>query len=200
MVDGDQQGASGAEIATGQAPLGARRQALALLAPGVAIIPRLATIVLWIVAVALIVIGVVGTVVPAVPGVILVFAGMALGAWIDDFARIPVWLVVVLGVLTAIAWAVDYAAGVLGAKRAGASGRAILGAAIGTLAGIFTGLWGLVFMPLVGAAIGEYSAQRDLRRAGKVGIATWVGLLLGTAAKVAIVFAMIGIFVTALLV
>jgi len=168
--------------------------------PGVAIIARLATIVPWIIAIALIVIGVVGTVVPAVPGVILVFAGMALAAWIDEFARIPVWLVVVLGVLTAIAWAVEYAAGVLGAKRAGASGRAILGAAIGTFAGIFTGLWGLLFMPLVGAAIGEYSAQRDLRRAGKVGVATWIGLLLGTAAKVAIVFAMIGIFVAALLV
>ena len=54
-------------------------------------------------------------------------------------------------------------------------------------------------MPLAGAAIGEYIAQRDLRRAGKVGIATWIGLLLGTAAKVAIVFAMIGIFVFALL-
>ena len=160
----------------------------------------MASIVLWIFAIALIVIGVVGTVMPAVPGVILVFAGMVLGAWIDGFARIPVWLLVVLGVLTASAWVVDYAAGVLGAKRAGASGRAIVGAAIGTLAGIFTGLWGLLFMPLVGAAIGEYSAQRDLRRAGKVGIATWIGLLLGTAAKVAIVFAMIGIFVTALLV
>ena len=135
------------------------------------------TVVLWIAAITLIVIGVVGTVVPALPGVILVFAGIAFAAWIDDFARIPVWVVVVLGVLTAIAWAVDYAAAALGAKRAGASPRAI-----------------------VGAAIVEYSAQRDLRQAGKVGIATWVGLLLGTAAKIAIVFAMIGIFIAALLV
>jgi uncharacterized protein YqgC (DUF456 family) len=158
------------------------------------------TIVLWIVAIALIVIGVVGTVVPAVPGVILVFAGIAFAAWIDDFARIPVWLLVVLGVLTVIAWTIDYAAAALGAKRVGASPRAIVGAALGTLAGIFTGLWGLLFMPLIGAAIGEYSAQRDVRRAGKVGIATWIGLLLGTAAKIAIVFAMIGIFVAALLV
>ena len=156
------------------------------------------TIVLWIVAVALIVIGVVGTVLPALPGVILVFGGMVLAAWIDDFARVPIWLVVVLAALTAIAWAVDFVASALGAKRAGASGRAIFGAAIGTLAGIFTGLWGLIFMPLVGAAIGEYSAQRDLRRAGTVGIATWIGLLLGTAAKIAIVFAMIGIFIAAL--
>ena len=71
---------------------------------------------------------------------------------------------------------------------------------VGTLAGILSGLWGLLFMPLAGAAIGEYIAQRDLRRAGKVGIATWIGLLLGTAAKVAIVFAMIGIFAFALIV
>jgi uncharacterized protein YqgC (DUF456 family) len=157
------------------------------------------TIVLWILAIALIAIGVVGTVVPAVPGVILVFAGMALGAWIDQFTRIPVWLLVILGVLTVMAWTLEYVAGVLGAKRAGASGRAIAGAAIGTIVGIFTGLWGLIFMPLVGAAIGEYSAQRDLRRAGKVGVATWIGLLLGTAAKVAIVFTMIAMFLTALL-
>lgn len=160
----------------------------------------MATIALWIVAVTLIVIGVVGTVVPAVPGAILVFGGIALAAWIDDFTRVPIWLLAVLAALTAIAWAVDFAASALGAKRAGASGRAIVGAAIGTLAGIFTGLWGLIFMPLVGAAIGEYSAQRDLRRAGTVGIATWIGLLLGTAVKIAIVFAMIGIFTAALLV
>ena len=158
------------------------------------------TIVLWIVAIALIAIGIVGTVVPAVPGVALMFAGMILGAWIDDFARVPVWVLVVLGVLTVLAWIVDFAAGALGAKRVGASGRAIFGAAMGSIVGIFTGLWGLLFMPLVGAAIGEYTAQRDLRRAGKVGVATWIGLLLGTAVKIAIVFAMVGIFVTALLV
>jgi len=158
------------------------------------------TIVLWIVAIVLIAIGIVGTVVPAVPGVALMFAGMILGAWIDDFARVPVWVLVVLGVLTVLAWIVDFAAGALGAKRVGASGRAIFGAAMGSIVGIFTGLWGLLFMPLVGAAIGEYTAQRDLRRAGKVGVATWIGLLLGTAVKIAIVFAMVGIFVTALLV
>ena len=158
------------------------------------------TIVLWIIAIVLIVIGIVGTVVPAVPGVTLMFAGMVLGAWIDDFTRVRVWVLVVLGVLTALAWIVDFAAAALGAKRVGASGRAVVGAAVGTIAGIFTGLWGLLFMPLVGAAIGEYSAQRDLRRAGKVGVATWVGLLLGTAVKIAIDFAMVGIFVTVLLV
>jgi hypothetical protein len=158
------------------------------------------TAILWIAATALIVIGVAGTVLPVLPGAILVFGGIALAAWIDDFARIPVWLLLLLAVMTAMAWVVDYLAAAAGAKRAGASRQAIIGAAVGTLAGIFSGLWGLLFMPLAGAAIGEYVAQRDLRRAGKVGLATWIGLLLGTAVKVALVFAMVGIFVFALVV
>ena len=156
------------------------------------------TAILWLAATALIALGVAGTVLPVLPGAILVFGGIALAAWIDDFARIPVWLLLLLAVLTAMAWVVDYLAAAAGAKRAGASKLAIIGAAIGTLAGIFSGLWGLLFMPLAGAAIGEYVAQRDLRRAGKVGLATWIGLLLGTAVKVALVFAMVGIFVFAL--
>ena len=156
------------------------------------------TAILWITAAAMIVIGVAGTVLPMLPGAILVFGGIALAAWIDDFTRIPVWLLLLLAVLTAMAWAVDYLAAAAGAKRAGASKLAIIGAGLGTLAGIFSGLWGLLFLPLAGAAIGEYVAQRDVWRAGKVGVATWIGLLLGTAVKVALVFAMIGIFVFAL--
>jgi hypothetical protein len=158
------------------------------------------TIALWILAVLLIVVGVVGTVLPALPGAILVFAGVALAAWIDDFARISGWTVGVLGVLTLIAWAADYVAAAAGAKRAGASKYAVLGAAVGTVAGVFTGLVGLIFMPLVGAAIGEYFAEKDALRAGRVGLATWIGMVVGTAAKVAIVFVMVGIFVVALLV
>jgi len=158
------------------------------------------TVILWIIAVVLIVAGVIGTIVPALPGAMLVFAGIALGAWIDDFTRIPVWLVVVFGVLTAITWGVDYFAASVGAKKAGASRLAVLGAFIGTVAGIFSGLWGLLFMPLAGAAIGEFIAQRDLMRAGRVGVTTWFGLLLGTAIKVAIVFAMVGAIVVALVV
>jgi uncharacterized protein YqgC (DUF456 family) len=158
------------------------------------------TVVLWILAVALILVGVAGTILPALPGAILVFGGIVLAAWIDDFTRIPAWLLVVLGVLTALAWVVDYVAAAAGAKKAGASRYAVAGAMAGTVLGIVTGLWGLLFMPLVGAAIGEFIAQRDLRRAGRIGIATWLGLLLGTAAKVAIVFAMVGVFIVALLV
>jgi uncharacterized protein YqgC (DUF456 family) len=129
----------------------------------------------------------------------MVFGGIALAAWIDDFARISPLTLGVLAAMTILAWAVDFVAATLGARRAGASPLALAGAALGTLAGVFTGLWGLLFMPLVGAAIGEFLAQRDLLRAGRVGVATWLGVLLGTAAKVAIVFAMIGVFIAALL-
>ena len=155
---------------------------------------------LWIVAILMIVVGIVGTVLPAIPGVVFVFGGIVLAAWIDGFTRISAWTVGALAVLTIVGFAADYVAAALGAKRAGASKLAILGAAIGTLAGVFTGLIGLVFMPLAGAAIGELIAQRDLWRAGRVGIATWIGLLIGTAVKVAIVFAMVGVFIVALLV
>ncbi len=157
------------------------------------------TLLLWSLAIALIALGVAGTILPALPGTTLVFAGIALAAWIDGFARIPVWLLVIFGVLTVVAWAVDYLAAALGARRAGASTLALVGAALGTIAGIFTGFVGLLFMPLAGAAIGEFIAQRNLLRAGKVGIATWLGLLLGTAIKLAITFAMVGAFIVALM-
>ena len=157
------------------------------------------TALLWVVAVALIAVGVVGTVLPALPGAILVFAGIALAAWIDDFARISGWTLALLAVMTALAWATDFAAAAMGARKVGASRYAIIGAALGTIAGVFTGFVGLLFMPLVGAAIGEFAAQRDVARAGKVGVATWIGLLVGTALKVAIVFAMVWVFVVALL-
>ena len=157
------------------------------------------TALLWVAAVALIVVGVAGTVLPALPGAILVFAGIALAAWIDDFTRISAWTLALLGAMTALAWATDFVAAAMGAKRVGASRYAIVGAALGTLAGIFTGFVGLLFMPLLGAAIGEFVALRDVARAGRVGLATWIGLLVGTAVKVAIVFAMVGVFVGALL-
>ena len=118
-----------------------------------------------------------GTIRPAT-SVTLVFAGMLLAAWIDGFARIPVWLVVVFGVLTAIAWAVDYFAAAAGAKSVGASRLAVIGAVIGTLAGIFTGLWGLLFMPLVGRRDRRvHRAARPAPRRQRSAFATWLGLL-----------------------
>ena len=155
--------------------------------------------VLWIIAVLMIVVGIAGTVLPALPGVVLVFGGIVLAAWIDGFTVISGWTVGLLAVLTVIGFVVDYVAQMLSAQRAGATSLGIAGAAVGTIAGIFTGLIGLLFMPLAGAAIGEFIAHRDALRAGRVGIATWFGLLVGAVLKLAIVFTMAGIFVAALI-
>jgi uncharacterized protein YqgC (DUF456 family) len=157
-------------------------------------------VLLWIVAVVLIVAGLVGTVLPALPGTALAFVGILLGAWIDGFTRVSHWTVAICSVLMLLAWAADFVSATLGAKRAGASRLAIAGAAIGTVAGLFTGLVGLLVLPLVGAAIGEFFADRDAARAARVGAATWIGLMLGTIVKVVITFAMVGLFVAALLV
>lgn len=158
------------------------------------------TIALWVLVVALLVLGLAGTVLPVLPGTALIFAGFLLGAWIDDFQNISTWTVSAAAVLTLISVVSDYVAAALGARRVGASREAVIGAVIGTLLGIFSGLWGLLFLPLLGAAIGEYLVLRNLQRAGQVGIATWVGLLLGTAVKIAISFTMIGMFIAALLI
>jgi len=154
---------------------------------------------LWMLSVALIVVGVAGTVLPALPGTLFVLGGIVLAAWIDDFTRVGPVSVTVVTVLALLAWVLDYVAGLLGARKAGASKLAIVGAALGTVAGLFMGLIGVFFMPLVGAAIGEYIAQRDHARAAHVGIATWLGIMAGMVAKVVIAFMMIGVFIVALL-
>ena len=157
------------------------------------------TVLLWVAAVLLIVVGVAGTVLPALPGTALVLAGIVLGAWIDDFTRVGTGSLLIIGVLALMAWGFDYVAGLLGARRAGASRQALWGAAIGTVVGLFMGLVGVLFMPLVGAAVGEYLARRDQGQALRVGVATWLGIMAGLLAKVVIAFMMIGIFVGALL-
>ena len=157
------------------------------------------TVTLWLLSATLIVIGVIGTVLPALPGVVFVFAGILLGAWIDDFTVVSIGTVVACGVITLIAWGVEYVAGIMGAKKVGASRQAVIGSLIGTVAGVFSGLWGLLFMPLAGAAIGQYIYDRDLIRAGNVGIATWLGMVAGMLTKIALSFLMIGIFVAALI-
>jgi uncharacterized protein len=153
---------------------------------------------LWIVAGALMVVGVLGTVLPALPGVALVLGGIVLAAWIDDFTRISGWTVGLVSVLAVLAWVADYAATLLGAQKAGASKLAIAGAAIGTVLGVFSGLWGLLVFPFAGAALGQYVHMQDAGAAGKVGLGTWLGLMLGMVVKLVLVFIMLGIFAAAL--
>jgi uncharacterized protein YqgC (DUF456 family) len=150
---------------------------------------------LWyVVAAILVVVGLIGTVLPALPGVPLLFCGLLLAAWTDGLAHVGAFTLFVLGVLTVIAIGIDFIAGVLGAKKVGASRYAVIGAALGTLLGLFFGLPGLLLGPFVGALVGELVAGGTLRKATGVGVGAWLGFLLGAVAKLAICFAMLGLF------
>lgn len=154
---------------------------------------------LWLLAGLLVAVGMAGTVLPALPGPPLVLLGILLAAWIDRFAKIPGYVCAIISALALLAMAIDWIAGAMGAKKMGASRLAIIGATIGAVLGVLSGFWGLLFMPLLGAATGEFIARQDLLRAGQVGLATWLGMLIGTIAKLAIVAVMVGIAAGALL-
>lgn len=154
-------------------------------------------VVLWILAGLLVVVGIAGTFLPALPGAPLVFGGLFIAAWADGFQRIGWPSLTILGVLALVTVAIDFFASALGAKKMGASKQAILGSVIGTFAGIWMGLPWLIVGPFVGAALGEYIAKENWEQARKVGIATWLGMLVGAIAKIALVFAMVGVFITA---
>jgi uncharacterized protein YqgC (DUF456 family) len=156
------------------------------------------TIVLAALAVVMVIVGLIGVVLPAIPGHMLILAGLIVGAWANGFTRVGVWTLVVLGIIALASYGVDFVAVVLGAKRLGASPRAMTGAALGTIAGLFFGLPGVIVGPFVGAVIGELTTNRDLAKAGKAGVAAWIGFAIGTAVKVALAFLMIGIFLVAL--
>jgi uncharacterized protein YqgC (DUF456 family) len=151
----------------------------------------------WIVAILLVLAGIAGAVLPALPGVPLVFVGLLVGAWIDHFQKVGWFTLVVLGLLTLLSFAVDFLATSMGAKRVGASKWAVAGSALGTLAGLFFGIPGLIFGPFLGAVAGELIARRGQRQAVRSGFGAWIGLLVGTAGKLALIFAMVGIFLTA---
>lgn len=145
----------------------------------------------------LVLVGLVGTVLPALPGLPLVFAGMLLAAWAGDFQQIPVWVVVLLGLLTLLSFAIDFWATAHGARRVGASRKAIVGAVLGTFAGLLFMPVGLFVGPFIGALAGELLHGRELHQAAKVGFGTWLGIVFAVVLKLTLAFAMIGVFTLA---
>lgn len=145
----------------------------------------------------LVVAGLVGTVLPALPGLPLVFAGMLLAAWAGDFQQISIWVVVVLGLLTVCSLAIDFWATAHGARRVGASRKAVVGAVLGTFAGLLFMPVGLFVGPFLGALIGELLHGRELRQAARVGFGTWLGIVLAVVLKLGLAFAMLGVFALA---
>lgn len=136
-------------------------------------------------------IGLLGTVYPALPGLGLMFAGAWLLAYSGDYRIISGNTVMILGVVAALGSLADYVAGMLGAKFTGASRAAVWGAFAGGIIGAFFALPGLLLGPLLGAVAGQLWSQPDLLRAGKVGIGTFIGFIVGVAAKIGCAFAIL---------
>ena len=142
----------------------------------------------------LVMLGVLGTVLPVLPGILFVFGGLFLAAWAHDFSRVGWVGLTLIAVLGLLAFAADFVASLLGAKRVGASPKALVGAAIGGLVGVFFGLPGILLGPFLGAVVGELIALGGLKQATKVGVGTWLGLLVAAVAKLVLAFLMIGTF------
>ena len=155
------------------------------------------TALLWAVAILFVAAGLAGTILPALPGAPLVFVGLLIAAWIDHFDKVGWFTLTLIFLLMILTFVIELAAAGMGAKRVGASKMAIFGAAVGTIVGIFFSLPGLLLGPFIGAVLGEYLSRRNWEQAGKVGIGTWIGMIVGTAGKLAVIFTMVGLFVTA---
>ena len=152
---------------------------------------------LWLLGVVMVVIGLVGIVMPALPGHVLILAGLFVAAWADGFNHISGWTLGLIALVALASYGIDFVSAVVTTKRVGASKDAMIGAALGTLGGIFFGLPGLIAGPFIGAVSGELIASRNLRQAGRAGVAATIGFAIGTALKVAFAFVMIAIFAAA---
>ena len=152
-------------------------------------------ILLWLLAAIFIFAGFAGLILPAMPGIPLVYAGLVLLAWADDFAYVGWITLTLLGLLALLSYGVDFLASALGAKRFGASPRSVVGAAIGAVVGLFFGLPGLLLGPFVGAVIAEFTVHGSARAATHAGVGATIGLLFGALLKVALAFTMIGVYV-----
>ncbi len=156
----------------------------------------------YLIATFLILIGLAGTVLPALPGLPLIFAGMLLAAWAGDFQQVGIAMLVLLGVMTLLSIGIDLWATALGAKRVGASRKAIIGAVLGTVVGLAFGPLGLLLGPFAGALAGELLHRRSVGTqhwgdAAKIGFGTWMGILFGVVLKLGLAFAMLGLFALA---
>jgi uncharacterized protein YqgC (DUF456 family) len=156
-------------------------------------------IALYVLAGLLIVGGMAGAVVPALPGIPMIFGGIWLTAAVDHYRHLGMWWLLLIGALGAVGVIVEFVASALGARRVGASRLALWGAILGTLIGMFFSVPGLLLGPFIGALLGELASGNSMLRSAHVGVGTWLGLLFGTLLKLVISFVMVGLFGLALL-
>ena len=153
------------------------------------------SLILWVIGAICTVTGLSGLLLPVVPGAPILFLGLLFGAWAEDFRYIGVWTLLILAGMAGLTYVVEFAASILGVRKYGGSRRAMAGAVLGGIVGLFLGIPGILLGPFAGAVIGELSLQRSLDQASRAGFGTVVGLAIGVAGKLAVGIAMIGLFV-----
>jgi hypothetical protein len=150
---------------------------------------------LWIIGALLTATGLVGTVLPFLPGAPVLLLGLVCAAWAEDFQYIGIWTILILSCMAGLSYLVEFATSILGVKRYGGSNRAMVGAGIGGIVGLFLGIPGILLGPFAGAILGELSLRRSMDQAGRAGFGTVVGMAVGIAGKLAIGVAMVGLFI-----
>lgn len=149
----------------------------------------------WFVAVVLMAIGLIGTVLPVMPGTTIILGAAVLHrVMVGAEKGMSWWSIALLVALTLVSYAIDFAAGYVGAKRFGATRWGVAGAVIGGIIGIFTGFITLLVLPILGAIAGEMIAGKKLIDAGKAGWGTLLGNLAGIIGKLVVGLAMIVLF------
>jgi uncharacterized protein len=139
--------------------------------------------------------GLVGAVVPFLPGAPLIFAGALLYALSTDFTPVGAGRLAILAVLGVLAWALEHLAGVVGARRAGGGRAAVVGALVGMVIGVMVAPIGLLLGPIVGAVAGELLTGRAPGASVRTGIGTALGVLTGVVAHFTLALVMVALFV-----
>jgi uncharacterized protein YqgC (DUF456 family) len=149
----------------------------------------------WLFAIVAMAVGLIGTVLPVVPGAIIILAAAVIHQiMLGSEKSLGWWNIAALVLLTFISYALEFASGYFGAKRFGATKWGAFGAMIGALAGLFFPFPGLIIGPVVGAFAGELVAGKRLISAGRAGWGTLLFNLLGMLGKLTIGLVMVSWF------
>ncbi len=140
----------------------------------------------------LFVLGIVGTLVPLLPGAALIWVGMLLYGFLTGFAGLGFTFYLLQGLAVILFWGIDYIATAMGTRYSGGSRWAIWGAALGLLFGLVTmGPAGIIFGPFIGALAGEMINGAPAEKALRSSLGALVGLLGGLVIKLSIAAVMI---------
>jgi uncharacterized protein YqgC (DUF456 family) len=139
--------------------------------------------------------GLVGAIVPLLPGAPLIFAGALVYAVATNFTPVGAGRLAILAAVGVLAWLLEHVAGAVGARSAGGGRAAVIGATVGLLVGVLVAPIGLLVGPIVGAIAGELLAGREPKASVRTGIGAALGVLTGVVAHFALALVMVGLFV-----